>query len=135
MKKLVFLIFGIMLLFFGCTDIIDQFSGGNVLTISEVNQDLNSYIGKEVTVEGYLGHKAHHGAAGYHILIEDYEQFFIKEVLPQYTYLLVDDSSNPLGEEYEGKNLRIKGTISEYDGYSLTPVAVITADSITEING
>jgi len=100
---------------------------------SQINENLDQYEDQVVTVEGYLGHKKYHGSCGYSILIDDYQQFFIREQLPENTYVLIDDTNYPITPDYEGKKLRVTGTVQEYDGYSVTPVAVITADTVEVI--
>jgi|GEM_PF-4334319 len=119
------LVFGFLLSLFlaGCATI------AGTTGISELNKNLGQYLNKSVTVEGYFGYKGYHGSTGYHILIEDYDQFSIREQLPLYTYALIDDSNDPMSKDLEGKKLRVTGTVSKYDGYSVTPLAVIKADS------
>ncbi|MCK4319435.1 hypothetical protein KAW38_02585 [Candidatus Micrarchaeota archaeon] len=128
--KLKHFLLGFLLAFFlfGCIKPVE-----NIVDISFLNQNLDSYLGEKVTVEGYLGHKAYHGSAGFHILIKDYNEFFIREPLPEYTYLLVDDGDAPLSTDFEGMKLKITGTINEYDGYSITRVAVITVEELEVI--
>lgn len=107
-----------------------------LVSIVKLNHELDSFVGKKVTVAGYYGHGKYYGEDEASFLILDYKRLLLDEPLLYGIWIRLDGNIPP--EEYDGYIVQVTGVVKKYSdvygGPSLYEIPLITVEEYTIVS-